>query len=234
MRKLTAVALAVAFASTFISVVLAQEVELTTKFREKYIGTTASVFHDGAVQQSYLDFFWKNGFWAEVWTSTGFDTENNWGKEIDLVVGKNGRLGRFSYGTDFEYFFIQGKDVVNLNGEISRTFADGTLIPFLRAEAYAPNQKGGMRKGLMGILGVKSELKITPRISTSISTQIRKDSGCFGFDSGVLGQGYFRVKVTLSEKWSVIPGIVGFIPLSHRQDGRVAATASEIALTRHF
>jgi hypothetical protein len=234
LKKLTFVFAVVVLAFVAVFPANAQEASLTSKFRSAYLGTTGGMFYDDNVQQTYLDLNWRNGLWAEVWTSTAFDLRDNFGKEIDLGFGKTGKAGQFTYAADFYYYFIQGKDVLNVNGEIGLPLAEGLFSPFIRAEAYSPNQKGGMRKGIMGSMGVKSDFKISPKINVSLSTQIRKDSGCFGFDSGILGQGSIRVGFALSEKWSITPGIMGMIPLSHRRDGRVAATASEIALTHKF
>ena len=237
MKKLTAV-LIIIFISTIsfflISTASAQTIEVTTKFRSAYIGTTAAVFYEEPVQQTYVDFFWKNGVWAEIWTSTGFDTKNNFGKEVDLIIGKDGKLGNFNYSTDFEYFFIQGKDVINLNGKIGKSFVEGLVAPFVKVELYSPTQTGGPQKGIMGVLGVDSNFKISPKISSIVNLQIRQDSGFFGADAGTLAQGSLRVKIALGENWSLTPGVMGFIPLSHRNDGRVAATAGEIALSYRF
>lgn len=234
MKKLTVIVLVVVVFSAFVALANAQETEVTTKFRSAYLGSTGGMFYDGNVQQTYIDLFWKNGTWAEVWTSTGFDMRDNFGKELDIIVGKDGKLGKLDYSTDAEYFFVQGKDVANLNGQISKSFADGLISPLVRAEIYFPLQTGGLRKGVMGVVGVKSEFKVIPRAKVSLGAQIRKDSGCFENDSAVVGQGFLRVKFTLGEKFSLTPGIMGMIPISHRHDGRVAATASEIAFSYRF
>jgi hypothetical protein len=233
-KKLTVLAIVVVLIAVVAVPSNAQDVELTTKFRSAYLGSTGECFYDGLVQQTYVDLFWKNGIWAEVWTSTGFDTKDNFGKELDLIIGKGGKFGKFNYSTDFEYFFVQGKDIINLNGEISRNFAGGLVSPFVRLEFYAPNQKGGLRKGVMESSGIKSDFKISSKINASIKVEARKDSGCFANDSGMVGQGQIKVSFSLNKKWSITPEFMGMIPLSHRHDGRVADTASGIGLTYKF
>jgi hypothetical protein len=229
LRKLTI--LTVAILMFFAVSTFAQDITLTTKFRSAYLGSTGGMFYDDIVQQGDITASWKNGWLVNAWASTSFNDKKDFGKEIDFTVGKNGNLGDIDYYTDFEYFLVQGKDVANWNGELSKSFNGGLISPFIRAEAYFPTQTGGLRKGLMGVFGVKSNFKVSPKISISLGVQTRKDSGCFGNDAGVLGQGFIRTGFAINDKWTVIPGIMGMIPLSHRTDGRVAATATEIGVS---
>ncbi len=175
----------------------AQNVTITTATRPIYLGQQGGVFYDRPVQQTDVAAAWKNGVFADFWTSTGFNSKKDFGKEIDLVLGRAGKLGKLNYSTDVAYFIVQGIDVANWNGQLSA----GPF--FAKVEGYAPVQKGGPRKGLIVSVGEQVSFAPSKRVSFSIMQLMKHDSGAFGFDKMWLYQGRLGLNLALSEKLTV-------------------------------
>ncbi len=215
----------------------AQEFSLTSKAKEMYLGANGGVFYDGFAPQTDLFVSWKNGIYADVWTSTAFNTGWDFDKELDLMLGKAGKIGKINYTVDAAWFFLVIKDVVNVNAELNRELKVNSrvsLTPFIRAEWFFPGLKGGPRQGVMGVSGIGGEIKLAPRMALAFKSWLKKDSGCFDFDSALLSQGRIGFPIKISEKTSLAPGVSFSAPISRVRDGRKKEAAWELSFSRRF
>ena len=212
--------------------VAAQEVTVTSKFRPIYMGAQGGEFHPDPVLQTDVFVALPRGFFVDIWSSTGFDTEKNFGKELDLVVGRAGTFRKIAYSTDFEYFFVQGIDVVNVNGEISFQFL------FVKLEAYSPTQKGGPGKGMISSAGMrllgKPLFERISRIKLDVGQWVKHDSGSFGFDRAWLYQGNLAGNVSINSHTNVSAGFRWSIPLNKPNDQREGKMVWEFGISQRF
>ena len=213
-----------------------QGVTVTTKSKPIYLGSNGAIFYDGEVQQTDAWFQWNNGVYADIWTSASFNQNWNFGKELDLTLGKVGKLGTFSYSANINYYVIVITDVANVNAELSRDFLRGkvSIEPYVRGEWYFPVRRGGPRRGIMGVGGLRTSVRMSSALSLVARGWLKKDSGCFDFDSALLGQGYVGIPFKLGEKLSITPGMNFSAPLSSVRDGRKREAVWEIVLSYSF
>lgn len=211
----------------------AQDVTLTTKAKEMYLGVNGARFYDEApVSQSDVFVLWKNGYYADVWGSSAANSELKFDKEIDFTFGRGGQIGEHAkYLAEGVYFAVQGIDILDFNVEVSGT--TNAIAPFVRLEAYAPRKTGGLRKGTMTSLGVRGNLKYG-KWNFPYEEYARRDSGCFGFDKGILAQGRVGVGYDINVKTSVGAGIRFSEPLTDFTDGRHNEVVWDIGLVRTF
>lgn len=211
------------------SIVFGQEVTLTSKVKGDYLGGDGATFYKGPVLQSDVYVNWKNGVFADVWTSTSNNTQIEFDKEVDLAVGRGGNVGPMKYLVDVEYYVIKGIDVLNANIEVGRGGS------FARLEAYSPRASGGPRKGLITAVGHRAELPIGhSRVSAVGQGWLKGDSGCFGFDKALLAQGYVGLKVGLWHGASLVGGARLSTPISKVGDGRKKEAVWETGLSHSF
>ncbi|KKT27835.1 MAG: hypothetical protein A3G02_00685 [Candidatus Yanofskybacteria bacterium RIFCSPLOWO2_12_FULL_44_13b] len=216
---------------------VAQEVTLSANAKEIYLGANGAVFYDGFVPETDVFISWKNGVYADIWTSTALNFRRDFDKEVDVTVGKAGKFHGFDYAVDGSYFIIVITDVITTSIELSRSVEINprlTLAPYIRAEAYGPVRKGGPPRGIMGIAGLRGSVTIVPRLSISYRGLLKKDTGCFGFDSAVMGQGYVGIPIRLTSRLNITPGVSFSAPISRVRDGRKQEAVWEIGFSRRF
>jgi hypothetical protein len=215
---------------TFISVnsVFAQDVTLTSKAKQMYLGVDGARFYDESpVFQSDLAVNWKNGVYGDVWASTAANTGLKFDKEVDVVVGKSGNIGQAKYDVNTGYFMIQGIDVMNHNAEL------GWKSNFVRLEAYNPVQKGGPGKGLQALVGARQVFPAGTHLAFDVQGWVRGDSGCFGFDKALLTQGYVGTRVTLA-RTNIIAGVRLSAPVTEVHDSRKKEAVWEFGISQSF
>lgn len=216
--------------------VFGQSMVLTTKFKSDYIGSNGGDFYSKPFQPTDIWIQGKNGWYGAVWASTGYNSRFvEFDKEVDVTVGRVGKCWSLDCSVDTSYYFVMGKDVANVNGELSKEMKPKELelriSPFIRGEFYTPTQRGGPRSGFFVSSGFRSSTKIfDPRITFMLEAWVKKDTGNFGFDSALLGQGYVGVSFALTEKVKLVPGVKYSEPLSHVQDGRKTKFTPEVGL----
>ena len=130
-----------------------QGLTVTSKSKPIYLAGNGAIFYDGPVQQTDAWYQWNNGVYADIWTSASFNQKWNFGKELDLTVGRVGKLGTFSYSANINYYVVIVTDVAGVNAELSRGFSRGavSIEPYVRGEWYFPVRHGGPRRGVLGI-----------------------------------------------------------------------------------
>lgn len=231
MRTRTSILATLLFVLTSASA-FAQEVTLTSNIRPMYLGVNGARFHEGAVTQSDVYVGLKNGYYADAWWSTGFDSKLNFGKEVDLTFGRMLKFGKVALATDANYFIVQGKDVIDLNADVTYRYA------FARLEAYTPSQRGGPGKGLMMSVGMRAIdeplFETIERVRVSASQWVRRDTGCFGFDSAWLYQGNMGVGFVVTPSTTLRVGTRWSIPLNSPHDSRKGEWFWETGVIRKF
>lgn len=212
----------------------AQVVTLTTAVRPIYLGAQGAIFADKPVSQTDIFLSWKNGLFADVWVSTGADTKLEFDKELDLIVGYAGARGWLKYSTDFEYFAIQGIDVVNANAEL------GTGPFFVKFEAYAPVKEGGPRSGFLPNAGFKvSGVPLFEKfesVKIDLAQWVKYDTGAFGFGKLWLLQGRLAGAYFFTEKIGVGAGMRWSVPMTEVEeaDGRKGEIIWEASFSKRF
>ncbi|OGM97949.1 MAG: hypothetical protein A2735_00960 [Candidatus Yanofskybacteria bacterium RIFCSPHIGHO2_01_FULL_41_21] len=217
--------------------VQAQEITFTSKARQIYLGANGDPFYNGFVPQSDLSLAWENGFYGDVWFSTALNGRKDFDKEVDITFGKSGKIGQFNYTTNINYFVLVITDVMNVNGETNRNLQINrkvNLAPFLRGEVYFPVHKGGPRQGLMVVSGIRSSSELHPRVILLANYWFKMDSGCFGYDRALLGQGFVGLGFKVNGKVTVTPGVTVSKPLTSVSDGRRFQSNPEIAISYRF
>ena len=226
---MTNVRMAIAFLFLASTTVTAQEVTLTSKAKEIYLGAQGAEFYkDSPVVQGDLFATWKSGIYADLWWSTAANSRLDFDKEIDLVLGYARKVGRFGVSTDVQYYFIQGIDVANVNVEAGLNGA------FVRLEAYTPVQPGGPGKGLLPSAGYRGGVKLASRLGLDAQGWLKGDTGAFGFDPAILAQGYFGFKVDVAGKTTLLAGMRLSAPISTVHDGRKKEARWEIGFSQGF
>ncbi len=214
--------------------VFAQSVTVTSKVKAIYLGAQGAEFYpDAPVLQSDVFVSWKNGMYFDLWTSTAANTTLRFDKEVDFTLGRRVVVGRMKYSADMNYYAIQAVDVLNPNVEVSLNATK--LSPFARLEVYAPRKRGGPKKGVMEILGLRSATKVAPRLGLQVEAKVRHDSGAFGFDEAWLGQGYVGAVIYVG-KSTVVGGVRMSDPMTSvsAKDGRKGEAVWEIGISRGF
>ena len=217
MRILITIALIITSAVTGfaqLSDPIVSEVTITSMIRDKYTGDQGAVFYEHPVSNTDFSVTFRNGMFAGVWVSTGFNGRKDFDKELDLYVGYSRAIQRFQFSTDFEYFAIQGIDIVNLNGDLSLGPA------FVRLEGYAPVKQSGPSKGLIASLGLKHEFNLGERFSFEIGGRGKYDSGSFGYEKAWLAQGTGILNFRASSKVTLIAEAELSKPIKALTDGR--------------
>lgn len=206
----------------------AQDVTVTSKAKAMYLGVDGARFYDETpVFQSDVAVNWKNGVYGDVWTSTAANRQLKFDKELDVVIGKSGNIGRAKYDVNSGYFAVQGIDVMNHNVELA------FKSQFVRLEAYNPVQKGGPGKGLQALVGARQVLPAGKHLAFDVQGWVRADSGCFGFDKALLTQGYVGARVSLG-RTSVITGARLSAPVTEVHDGRKKEAVWEFGISQSF
>lgn len=208
-----------------------QEVTLTSKTRSTYLGSNGGKFA-GPIQATDIYIEWENGIYIDVWAATSFNTKKDYGKEANFTFGKLYKFGKYNCLAEVTYVAAVDTDVININAELSRDHeVRGTTVsPFVRGEYYFPTHKGGPRRGVMGVAGIKTTTNLAQGIDFSLKAQLRKDSGNFGFNSALLGQARADVSFTVTKQINILGGLNFSTPLSHVTDGRKALHSWEFGV----
>lgn len=154
------------------------------------MGTDEPVFQGGVTRSC------ENGWWFDLWNSTGLSTEGDYGQaderdyadEFDFTVAKNGEikspLGKFQYEVFASYYALadldkSGDDIIELHADLAREFTVGagdhrlSVSPYVRAIEFIgvgdiPNQTI-----------IRPGIKVTVPLTAKLS--LKTDLG-IGFD----------------------------------------------------
>lgn len=167
----------------------------STDVLSQYLGSdTGTRLHDKPVVQSNLNVQLKNGFYLNLWGSKSLDREppaENFGNEIDYMVGWTGAVGPINADLNVAYWDISDRllfqghgDVVQLTIEVSKEFGFGvhTITPYVKLEPTFPLD--GTADGAYVHVGVRHKLNLTDSVAFTQGGRIIYDSGVFGNVSG--------------------------------------------------
>src|SRR3990167_7516057 len=84
-----------------------EEISVSSITRSAYLYHGA-IYYDKPVQQSELVVAWRNGLFASVWTSIGYNTTVGTDEEADFILGYSKSVGKFNFSTDAAYFAVPG------------------------------------------------------------------------------------------------------------------------------
>ena len=213
-------------------------IEVASQWLNQYGSTGGISFYDKPVLQNSLTVTLPSGFNAQVWHSTGINSDllNNPGAEIDFYLGWSGRLYwlensflnslewdvYISY-QDYPGLFSRMKeDFLGLGFEVKKPFElneDHVLSPFVAVEYYYPLSGNGGEQGAYASAGLKHSWKIWKSISLEQSVRGTYDSGVYGMESGLVGAYTASLQWKATDHLNVDLGLVQYtIPISSFHD----------------
>lgn len=214
----------------FSSVAKAADTTLTLKVLDRYVGTDGAEFYGGPVTQNSVATCWGN-VCVDLWFSTGLDNTDFW-DDFDDEVNASGwyenGCGPFDYEVGVAFYALTdpGGDVVTVWFRTSHTFEFGawSLTPYVKAETYQPVEGDTPDAGEIYRLGSDWSWQVKPKFGVSGTAGVFYDTGAFGLDSGLLGEG------NLSLNWGdpegqviwTFPQVRYYEPIDDLIDGRGA------------
>jgi len=208
-------------------------VEVASQWLSRYVSTGGVAFSKNPVVQSSLTLTFPNGFYGQVWHSTGISADliNNPGAELDLYLGWSGRLywleNPFLNSLEWDvYISYQGypslsrmkDDFLGLGFEVKKPFELNeahVLSPFVAVEYYYPLSGNEGEQGAYGSVGVKHFWKIWKSISLEQSVRGTYDSGVYGMESGFVGAYTASLQWKATDKLTVDMGLFQYtVPIS--------------------
>ena len=214
------------------SVASAQEVTVTSMVKGAYLGPDGAVWYRHPLLQSDIFVAWDNGVYADLWTSTGFNTRKDWDKETDITLGYGGKFRQLNYSVEGVYFAVMDGDI--LHGKLELSVETPKVSPFVRVMGYVPTRKGGPKEGVLLVGGFKTGFAPSDKVEISLEGSGRHDSGAFGYDEAWLVQGKVGVGVALTPKTQLLLGVELARPLTVVTDGRKGEVVWEIGLSHRF
>ncbi len=207
-------------------------INASTTTWSKYIGGNGGEFHPATVQQSSITVSGPKGLSAGVWASVPlkqWDLSPNFGREVDVYAGWNGKLRGFNLGANFNYVGVTpvGKhrgDPLVMSFSAARGFkvaSLGTLSPSFTIQHAMPTAGPKPREGTF--LRSKIGWSLNKNAwSFGADAEIVHDTGAFGFNPGYFGKIGGNVGRQISKKLRIDAPLQFFAPISHLGDSRKA------------
>ncbi len=202
-------------------------VTLTTTAADKYLAFGNGIpLYENPVIQSDIFAIWKNGLYAVIWNSTGFDSKwnNNLGDEVDYGVGwthdffgLNLNIGS-TYFDEPKVFTLGAGDILYNHARITKDFKH--LSVFVGFENYITMPNSGFEGGNLVSLGATKALTFwNGHASFNNSLAIVYDDGIAGYDNGFLLRGTTGLGWNLTKRLVLnLPSINYYVPFT--PDGR--------------
>jgi hypothetical protein len=205
----------------------------TTVTLRKYIGLDGGNFFDAPVQQSTATVSLPCGFSVGVFYSEPLGDRNirpNFGRELDPYVGWNRTFKQYTFDSSFTYLFVSPirqvlrGDVIQLSERIARKVSLGdrnSISPYVWLRQATPVRGPTPIGGNFVHGGTTFSRTVNKRVSASVTTEIVRDSGAFGYRKGYIGRLVGGINWKGSRGFSFqIPQITFTDPISHTGDGR--------------
>ncbi len=169
------------------------KLSISTNTFSDYILKHGIVAHDEPVVQSSINVSLPHGFYAELWGSSGFNHEKNFGKEVDYTVGWTGKHVKVgvSYYDLNELFNGSQNNIITPFFDVQwkrRIGEHQTLAPFFHSDYIHVTRDSGSNSGKYVLAGVRHEWRPTARLTISEKGWLSWNRGPFGHDSGFAGR----------------------------------------------
>lgn len=204
-----------AFSFSFSTVALSQYV----------YAETGDNYHNKPVLQSEIGMETRQGIYASIWHSTGFDDNlsSDGGDEIDYFIGCAGDIGFISVDLGFAYFdsvnLFQGPkdDTFYLYAQLGHTFtvSAGSLTPLVKGNFYINGDDSEVEGGVVMCWGFDYEPPTPSWMSVPTSFRLAYDDGAFGNNAGIISRIGTEVRWVISEHLNItIPSVNLYFPLT--------------------
>jgi len=202
------------------------QMNASTQTWPSYIAGNGAVFHPAPVEQTTVNVTASNGVYVGGLHSTPITRTGlapNFGREVDLSVGWNGKIGKTNVGTDLTMVDVTplGRlrgNVIQTSASANRPLAHG-FTPFVSVHVAMPARGESPKRGVFVRQGLRWGESFG-RFSASAGAEVFHDTGTFGFDSGWLARGNASIVARLNKHWQVGVPIRWNKPLSAVSDGR--------------
>lgn len=199
----------------------------TVEIWSKYIFSIGTVGSDKPVIQTDWFVTLPKGFYADLWTSNGFDGDWSGGfdDEIDYTVGWT--TTAFTVDLDIALTYWQLFDLGEGDGDalvpsvkLSRSFKLSeahSITPYTKFETLFIHNDSASN-GWTVYAGVTHEWTISDRWSLSQELSAAYDDGVFRGEAGAIGRYAAKLSYQCSEQLSVGLGLKLFVPIADFND----------------
>ncbi len=167
-------------------------VTATTGVFSQYIAVHGAQAYGDAVSQTDIAVGLPKGFSADVWASTGFDTHENSGKEIDYSVGWAGKHidAKIAYFDLNKVFSNKSGDVVYPATRLFASVVRGNhkVSPYVQGAYVVATKDARKNSGALWSGGFTYTWAPNKRFDVSEETRILYDTGIFGGDHGYIAR----------------------------------------------
>ncbi len=207
---------------------------LTSKVLSRYVLVNGADVYRKPVVQSELLLLLPKGFYADLFWSTGMNTQfsHDLDDEVDWTVGWSGNVGK-GVVLDFGVTYFDLRSLWSTKGPVGdfiqpfaqaeKTFSlseSQSLTPYLRLEVLFPTH-ADIRTGSYVHLGVRHVWTVSDVLALNQKLFLVGDSGAAGFDAVVIGHYQAGLDWRMAKKLTLtLPTLKFSSPLSHVSDGR--------------
>lgn len=187
-----------------------------TIVRSRYVGFDDGLllYPKGVLQGNLTLAHKKSGLFAELWYSSGFNTDwsQSWDDELDYTVGWGGKVKNLDLILSLTYFDNHNigtlpfndviKGFVRLGFSATKINECFSITPFGSYTGYfIPDNETPFEGGNIFALGVDSELTLAPWLKVASTTAISWNDGAFGVRPGTSFRHTSTLNIPLSKNW---------------------------------
>lgn len=189
-----------------------QEITANLEWKSSYVlMDNAGLFYDDPVIQGDITAAFSNGTYACIWFSTSPDTGwgEDWGDEIDFIVGWAGDIGNgFKMNASVFYFYEPEEtfpDIWYPKMTISHELFGWNVG--LQAGVYMPTD-GSEGGWLVGPMASKT-FKVSDKVSIPVTVKFIYDDGGFGGDKGFIPSIKSGIDYSVNESLTLRMSVAG-------------------------
>lgn len=201
----------------------AVSVEIAPKVWSQYLNDNGAILHDKSVLHNDMTVLTPYGLYVDIFSSFGLESAdlcNNYGDELDYILGWAGEVYGFGVDTSLIYFDLfetcnipSKDDFIEWTIKLSRDFAVSDahkITPYIGTKTLFAADKEGADGGVYLYGGAKHTWTISKMWAMVHDLYILHDSGAIGFARGVIGQYCLRVNLAISDSFELNPFLVKF------------------------
>lgn len=169
-------------------------VDITTGVRSEYtLIYSGIVAYDEPVVQGDLWWTLPRGFWADMWYSTDFQLQDNFGRELDYGFGWSGdhvQVGGYYFDIMQQFTGNPDGDVVDIFVKWSTSIELGSnrLSPFIEANYFFMTRGPASYNGSQPNAGISHHWSILKSLNVDQDVALVYDGSLFGSDRGFVGR----------------------------------------------
>jgi hypothetical protein len=209
---------------------------LTTMAATKYLGKIGVVAWNKPVNQSELTASWKNGSFLDLWTSTGFDKQSNFGDEVDYTVGWAGK--HWSMGATWidlsPQLSMHGGDILQSAITFQQSFniQGQSMTAYVEADRLEVTEDPSKNSSSFGLAGIKFQ-RPWRKLSMGSDVSVMKETGIFGSKPVLLKRFIESMSLQVNKTLTLTP-VKLYVVTPNRSSGRGISNQVSSGLTLSF